>query len=84
MVCEMFEWELLGTRELLLLEWTCRGWAVRVDVDVRVGAVGKQNWRMNKWTRTMNGLEQEEEEKENVVQEGFQLVQEEFQRPMLL
>ena len=80
----MFEWELLGTRELLLLEWTCRGWAVRVDVDVRVGAVGKQNWRMNKWTRTMNGLEQEEEEKENVVQEGFQQVPEEFQRPMLL
>lgn len=80
----MFGWELLGTRELLLLEWTYRGWAVRVDVDVRVGAVGKQNWRMNKWTRMMNGLEQEEEEKENVVQEGFQLVPEEFQRPMLL
>ena len=53
-----------------------------MDVDVRVGEVGKQNWRMNKWTRTVNGLE--EEEKERVVQEGFQLVQEEFQRPRLL
>jgi hypothetical protein len=57
----MFEWEVLGMGELLLLEWTCRGWVVLVDVDVRVGAVGKQKWRMNKWKRTMNGLEEEEE-----------------------
>lgn len=78
----MFEWESLRTGELQLLEWSCRGWAGRVDVDVRVGAVGKQNWRMNKWKRTMNGLE--EKEVEMVVHEGFQLVQEEFQRPMLL
>lgn len=76
----MFEWELLGTGELLLLGWTCRGWVVQVDEDVRVGEVGKQKWRMNKWKMTMNGLEEEE----RVVQQGFQLVQEEFQQPRLL